>query len=94
MEKKKLREIAARYDGEMQLDQNGDFVYVGVEEEDDFQSNNENVARVTQLHAQQRSNEKQKHMEKTKRDKDALEKDKQRKDKTKKATQKREKRRM
>ena len=93
MERKKMREITARYDA-MQLDENGDFVYVGNDDEDDFAVCNSNVDHVNEMQAKQRAAEKKKHAEKIQRDKADLERDRQRKDKTKKATQKREKRRM
>merc|ERR1712137_122 len=93
MERKKMREITARYDA-MQLDENGDFVYVGNDDEDDFAVCNSNVDHVNEMQAKHRAAEKKKHAEKIQRDKADLERGRQRKDKTKKATQKREKRRM
>merc|ERR1712137_178887 len=49
MERKKMREITARYDA-MQLDENGDFVYVGNDDEDDFAVCNSNVDHVNEMH--------------------------------------------
>merc|ERR1712137_206505 len=54
LERKKMREITARYDT-MELDENGDFVYVGNDDDDDFTVCNSNVEQVTEMQAKQRA---------------------------------------
>lgn len=94
LERKRMKQFAEKYDGEMVLDSNGDFVYVGDDGDVvDVSVVNSNVERVKQDQLEKRESQKKKHMQKLKKDKEDLERDKQRKDKAKKKTVKKEKRR-
>ena len=95
IDERKKRELVEKYGGKMEVDEDGDFVYVGVEKDKDIgMALNENQERVKSQAASEREAAKKKHQEKVKHEKELLEKDKLKKEKAKRKTQKREKRRM